>query len=213
MLIIKFMKKDGYIRLKIQALAYVMSLIILVSPLFNLHRNKKDFPPLLTPVNASSNIESDNIRSYNELALEIEGMYDIDFSNMVIPLLTNDKCKLEYGIDRDDSKVIYNEATRILNIISSNSTRYSLDNKDFVSIEINDLNDINGIDKILINDTIKTYIKELLKRGINKDICIISNLKIVLSYNKNTPGEVKFKYFNDKELLVIYPDNIRKSSK
>ena len=90
MLIIKFMKKDGYIRLEIQALAYSMSLIILVSLFFTINRNKKDCPLLLTPVNASSNIESDNIRSYNELALEIEGMYDIDFSNMIIPLLTND---------------------------------------------------------------------------------------------------------------------------
>ena len=211
MIIMKFIRKKENVRLKIQVTAYIMTMIILLTPLFNLSKGNKNANSIFPKVSASSNgnDEKDNVRSFEELLDEVETNYDVDFSNMVIPILNNDKCALQYAIDRTDNLAIYNEATKILNMIINNSTKYSLDNKGFVSTEINDLDDINGIDKILINDTIKTYIKELLKRGINKDICIISNLKIVLSYDKNTPSEVKIKYFNDKNTLVIYPDNIR----
>lgn len=210
-MIMKFIRKKENVRLKIQVTAYIMTVIILLTPLFNLSKGNKNVNSIFPKVSASSNgnDEKDNVRSFKELLDEVETNYDVDFSNMVIPILSNDKCDLQYAIDRTDNLAIYNEATKILNMIINNSTKYSLDNKDFVSTEINDLDDINRIDKILINDIIKTYIKELLKRGINKDICIISNLKIVLSYDKNTPSEVKIKYFNDKNTLVIYPDNIR----
>lgn len=196
------MKKEN-IRLKRQIIAYVMSVVIAISPLLMLfmrkNNNKEDKQRNITQSTEPTTTER---KTYSELIDEIVSNSNIDFNEITLPT-PNDKCT--YIKDTINSDNLYNKTMEIISVIKNNSINYSTNNKDYIAGFIIDDDDGHNQDKLMVQSIFKDAISDILINSTSKDLCVLKDLKVVISYYSEFNNCIEYK--KEDNLIIIYPNS------
>lgn len=222
----KFSKKN-----KEEIISWLMAGTILVSTFisarnFNKNKNSNNdgnketttqIEPTTNPVDNDILINS-NYKKGEDFIAEIntlDAIYNYADSDIVIPtvLTNNQSCNESYKYDSTNANEVYNATTYLINIIKENSQNYINEHKEFELAFPNSINDSHGVDKIAAQATLKDAIYDILKDGTNKDICLIKNIKYVISYDDTVSKETYVSYNETDNLLIVYPNNVRGNAK
>lgn len=188
--------------------AGAMSLFIFVSPFLPSRSNRIRLREIDNTDKAKI---VDNVDTRNrDFKLEIDGIesiYDYDYEK--VSFNSNLPCNEELDFNQNDVRSIYDKATSLLNKVKDNSNMYINSNTGYVLGFVGtNIDDPNIQDKILVQYIFKNLIIDILEVASNKDVCLISDLKLLISYDNKETSLVK--YFNNDNLIVVYPNNIRK---
>ena len=196
------MKKEN-IRLKRQIIAYIMSIIIVINPLllllFKKINTKEPKQQNITQTTSTTTIER---KTYPELIEEIIYNPNIDFDDIPLPP-QNKKCT--YTNDTINNGNLYDKSIELINIIKKNSIVYITNNQEytlgFTNIDSKD----SSTDQIMLQSIFKDAISEILINSTTKDLCVLKDLKVVISYSTESNNCVEYK--KDDNLIVITPNN------
>lgn len=144
----------------------------------------------------------------------LESIYDIDFSELRV--LDNssvyDSCDKSYDINTSDVNELYQLSTYLIEKIKQNSKVYLSANNNLVSAFLDDIDSEYRLDQIATQTLLKDAISNILKTGTNKDICLLENLKIAISYSDSSDYGDDFVYYSTLDnSLIVFPNKIRNS--
>ena len=192
-----------------EVISLTLTISIIVTSFFNfgkLNKNKPTPPPIKPNISNSTNIENTN-KPPIELIQEIESIYTIDFSSLILPN-SNTNCTITYELP--NSKNIYDKTTELVNQIKTNTINYIKTNPKFISGFVEQNNQDNSTDQVSVQNILKDAIYNILKTGSSKDVCLLQDLKVVISYDDNlVSNDTYTKYYPETNLLIIFPNNIR----
>lgn len=199
-------RKKENVRLKQQITAYILASIIFINPLFSLNKYfKNKLKPTSTSIENTDTTSKDENKSFEELVRDIELNYNIDLSNLTIPQRFDNNCSTKYNYDPTNSKDIYDMSVILMEQIKENSINYLIEHPEFISIFSNSSDEEYHTDKIFIQYVLKDVIKDILRNSINKDLCIIKDLNIVISNDTSIDTLVSTSY--EDNVLIIYLNN------
>lgn len=191
------MKKEN-IRLRRKIIAWVMSVVIAINLLLLIKRNNTNEHDCKS---ITQSTESKERKTYLEVINELANP-NIDFNEIILPT-ENEKCKFFNKYINNDT--LYDKTIKIISIIKNNSINYSNNNKDYIAGFIDTVDDDHNQDKLMVQSIFKDAISEILINSTSKDLCVLKDLKVVISYSTEFNNSVEYK--KDNNLIVIYPNN------
>jgi len=215
----KFIKKIK--KFKEEIISGFLVAVIFVSPFINMGRfnkNKGSTSKTIFSVSASpSPLETESNdqvinKSTGDFVLEVNGVksvYNFVSTDWKVPeYLNNDAiCNEIIDFDSNDVRSIYDKTIELVNQIKDNSNSYLNKKSGYISAFLTDIESKYHLDQIATQEILKDVISGILKDSTNKDICLIKNLRFVISYDNSNES---FVYYSEKDsLLVVYPNNVR----
>ena len=198
------MKKEN-VRLKKQIIAYVMSIIIAINPLLLLFIKKIANKEAEQPNNPQPIIPATTENKTSpELIDELASNLDIDFNEMILPT-PNKKCT--HINDTINNENLYNKTIELINTIRNNSIEYINNNKEYTLgfLDVCDIDNEHSTDQIMIQSIFKDSISDILINGTSKDLCVLKDLKVIISYSSEFNNCIEYK--KEDNLIIIHPNN------
>lgn len=212
-------------RIKDEVVTGILAISMVITPLFYMVKQNKNKDKENTNDKIDAQIETqvevidkENVEVIDKknavLVEDVESIYNFDLSGLVLPDATNNNvvCKNVYDFDVNDTKSLYDMASELVEQIKENSLNYLNEHPEFVSAFLDKADDEYRYDKIATQTILRDTISDILKSCTNKDICLINDLRVVISYAETTDMEDNFVCYSIADnLLVVYPNNIRDS--
>lgn len=198
-------RKRENIRLKMQIIAYILSGVIAINPLLLFFLNKSKKNPIIVPnTTEATTYTPEETKTYFELIDEISSNCDIEFNDLTLPK-PNESCT--YVNDIIYSESLYNQVTELISIIKNNSIDYIGNNIEYTLgfINIDDINKEHNVDQVMIQSIFKDALSDILSNNTSKDLCVLKDLKVVISYSTENNNCLEYK--KEDNLIIIYPNN------
>lgn len=187
-------------RKKIQILSYILSIFIVINPLILLFSKKSSNKDCNDIEHTDSKIEAS--KNVSELIEEIPYNSEITFEDLTLPT-PNDSCT--YINDTITDSNLYNNTLEFISIIKSNTINYITNHNEYILGFIDNLDDEHNQDKLMVQSIFKDVISDILINSTSKDLCVLKDLKVVISYSMKDNHCIEYK--KEDDLIIVYPNN------
>lgn len=207
-------------KIKNEIVAGILAFTMLISPVINLfihNKSKKtssDNPSPSVSVTIPNNVE-DTPKSDKDFILEvnnIESVYNFDYSELTIPdySITTNICSYQNDLELDNVEGLYEKVSILFKKIKENSASYLNEHPEFVSAFLTDTKSKYHEDQIAVQTILNEVIGNIFRNYSNKDLCLIKDLKVVISYDNDLDFEGKFVHYSSEDkVFIVFPNNIR----